>query len=273
MARLKKDIAAKGITFFQEIDQSALAAKAGIELKPSILLIFGNPPLGTQFMTANPQAGLDWPVRLLVYRDASGAVWVAYTDFAWIAKRHGVKAATRNSTWPRKSRPRSFRACRRARNRPCHGQASRGHARSRSAASARIECPTYDDTPPLAGKPLGERRVAIISTAGLHKRGDRPFRPGDGSYRVIPAETPANELVMSHISVNFDRTGFQQDLNVVFPIDRLRELVAEGSVGSMAAVHYSFMGAFPPAAAEPHAQHLAGLLKADKVDAALLVPV
>ena len=85
-------------------------------------------------------------------------------------------------------------------------------------------------------KPLAERRVAIISTAGLHKRGDRPFRPGDGSYRVIPAETPANALVMSHISVNFDRTGFQQDLNVVFPIDRLRELVADGTVGSMASV-------------------------------------
>jgi D-proline reductase (dithiol) PrdB len=137
----------------------------------------------------------------------------------------------------------------------------------------RVECPTYYDTPALAGKPLGERRVAIISTAGLHKRGDRPFRPGDGSYRVIPAETMGNELVMSHISVNFDRTGFQQYLNVAFPIDRLRELAADGTVGSMASVHYSFMGAFPPAAAEPHAQHLAGFLKADKVDAALLVPV
>jgi uncharacterized protein (DUF302 family) len=90
VARLKKDVAAKGITFFQEIDQAALAAKAGIELKPSVLLIFGNPPLGTQFITANPQAGLDWPVRMLVYRDADGAVWVAYTDFDWIAKRHGV---------------------------------------------------------------------------------------------------------------------------------------------------------------------------------------
>src|SRR5204862_6955127 len=88
--RLKKDVAAKGITFFLEIDQSALAAKAGIELKPSILLIFGNPPLGTQFITANPQAGLDWPVRMLVYRDAAGVVWIAWTDFAWIAKRHGV---------------------------------------------------------------------------------------------------------------------------------------------------------------------------------------
>ena len=90
VARLKQDVAAKGITFFQEIDQSALAAKAGITLRPSVLLIFGNPPLGTQFITANPQAGLDWPVRMLVYRDDAGAVWVAYTDFGWIAKRHGV---------------------------------------------------------------------------------------------------------------------------------------------------------------------------------------
>jgi D-proline reductase (dithiol) PrdB len=137
----------------------------------------------------------------------------------------------------------------------------------------RLECPTYEDTPALAGRPLPERRVVLISTAGLHKRGERPFRPGDGSYRVISGEAPANELVMSHISVNFDRTGFQQDLNVVFPIDRLRELATDGVIGSLASVHYSFMGAFPPAAAEPHAQHLAGLLKADKVDAALLVPV
>lgn len=90
VTRLKADVAAKGIAFFQEIDQSALAAKAGISLNPSVLLIFGNPPLGTQFITANPQAGLDWPVRMLVYRDAAGAVWVAYSDFDWIAKRHGV---------------------------------------------------------------------------------------------------------------------------------------------------------------------------------------
>ena len=55
-----------------------------------MLLIFGNPPLGTQFIAANPQAGLDWPVRMLVYRDDAGAVWVAYTDFGWIAQRHGV---------------------------------------------------------------------------------------------------------------------------------------------------------------------------------------
>jgi uncharacterized protein (DUF302 family) len=93
--RLKKDIAGKGIVFFQQIDQQALAAKAGIELRPSVLLIFGNPPLGTQFIAANPQAGLDWPVRMLVYRDGAGAVWIAWTDFAWIARRHGI--ATRDA--------------------------------------------------------------------------------------------------------------------------------------------------------------------------------
>jgi uncharacterized protein (DUF302 family) len=88
--RLKKDIAAKGIRFFDEIDQQKLAGDAGIKLNPSTLLIFGNPPLGTQFITANPNAGLDWPVRLLVTQDNAGAVWTVYTDFAWIAARHGI---------------------------------------------------------------------------------------------------------------------------------------------------------------------------------------
>ena len=88
--RLKRDIEAKGIRFFGEVDQSKLAADAGIELAPSTLLMFGNPPLGTLFITADPDAGLDWPVRLLVFQDGKGQVWVAYTDFAWIAKRHGI---------------------------------------------------------------------------------------------------------------------------------------------------------------------------------------
>jgi uncharacterized protein (DUF302 family) len=88
--RLKKDIAAKGIMFFSEIDQQKLAAGAGIALHPSTLLVFGNPPLGTQFITANANAGLDWPVRLLVIQDQAGAVWTVYTDFAWIAARHGI---------------------------------------------------------------------------------------------------------------------------------------------------------------------------------------
>jgi uncharacterized protein (DUF302 family) len=89
--RLKKDIADKGIKFFDEIDQSKLAADAGIKLRPSILLVFGNPPLGTQFITANANAGLDWPVRLLVYENEKGEAWTAYTDFDWIARRHGIE--------------------------------------------------------------------------------------------------------------------------------------------------------------------------------------
>ena len=88
--RLTKDVASKGIMFFDEIDQSKLAADAGVKLRPSTLLVFGNPPLGTLFLTSNPAAGLDWPVRLLVYQDEKGDVWVLYTDFTWIAHRHGI---------------------------------------------------------------------------------------------------------------------------------------------------------------------------------------
>ena len=89
--RLKKDVAGKGIMFFSEIDQSELAAKAGIKLLPSTLLVFGNPPLGIQFLTSNPDSGLDWPVRLLVRQDENGDVWAVYTDFEWIAQRHHIK--------------------------------------------------------------------------------------------------------------------------------------------------------------------------------------
>ena len=88
--RIKADIAGKGIKFFMEIDQSQLAADAGIKLRPSTLLVFGNPPLGTQFITSNPNAGLDWPVRLLLTQDDNGDVWAVWTDFDWIARRHNI---------------------------------------------------------------------------------------------------------------------------------------------------------------------------------------
>jgi uncharacterized protein (DUF302 family) len=93
IARLKLDVAAKGIRFFLEVDQSKLAAEAGISVRPSTLLVFGNPPLGTLFVRANPLAGLDWPVRLLVLQDERGDVWAAYTDFAHIARRHQIQGA------------------------------------------------------------------------------------------------------------------------------------------------------------------------------------
>ena len=88
---LKKDIAGKGIMFFMAVDQAKLGDNAGLKLPPSTLLIFGNPPLGIQFLTSNPNAGLDWPVRLLVTQDDKGQVWAAYTDFDWIKRRHGIE--------------------------------------------------------------------------------------------------------------------------------------------------------------------------------------
>jgi uncharacterized protein (DUF302 family) len=94
VSRLKEDIASKGIKFFSEIDQAKLAADAGIKLQPSTLLVFGNPPLGTQFITANVNSGLDWPVRLLVTQDRAGKVWAVYTDFNWIAARHRITNRT-----------------------------------------------------------------------------------------------------------------------------------------------------------------------------------
>jgi D-proline reductase (dithiol) PrdB len=86
-------------------------------------------------------------------------------------------------------------------------------------------------------------RVAIVTTAGLHRRGDRPFGPGDLSYRVIAADTPAAEIVQSHTSLGFDRVPIMRDLNISFPIDRLRELVARGVLAGLAPSSYSFMGA------------------------------
>lgn len=89
--RIKTDVAAKGIRFFDEIDQTALGESAGIKLSRSTLVLFGNPPLGIQFLTSNPYAGLDWPVRMLVTQDADGAVWIAWTDFKFIASRYRIE--------------------------------------------------------------------------------------------------------------------------------------------------------------------------------------
>jgi len=90
VTRIEAAVRANKIRFFGEIDQANLAAGARIKLLPSKLLLFGNPPLGVQLLTSNPYAGLDWPVRMLVRQDADGAVWVAYTDFGFIAHRYGI---------------------------------------------------------------------------------------------------------------------------------------------------------------------------------------
>jgi len=138
---------------------------------------------------------------------------------------------------------------------------------------AGLECPEFATTPWVSGPPLRERRVAIVSSAGLVVRGERPFRGREADFRVIPGSTKPDQLLCSHISINFDRTGFQEDWNVVFPLDRLNELAAEGEIGSVATTHYSFMGAAEPRDMEIAAREVAGRLRQDKVDAVILSPV
>ena len=144
---------------------------------------------------------------------------------------------------------------------------------SQAKRLAELECPDFATRPWVAGSALSGRRVAIVSSAGLVRRGENPFRGRDPDYRAIPSDTRPAELLISHISINFDRTGFQEDWNVVFPLDRLHELAREGEISSVAGTHYSFMGATDPLQMEPHARELAGRLKQDGVDAAILPPV
>ena len=129
------------------------------------------------------------------------------------------------------------------------------------------------DTSLAEGPPLSERRVAIVTSAGLFVRGAAAFALGDADYRVLPGDVRGGDLLMSHVSVNYDRAGFTEDANVVFPIDRLRELAAAGVIGSVADHHYSFMGATAPAGMAGPAAEVAEHLGADRVDAVLLTPV
>jgi D-proline reductase (dithiol) PrdB len=123
-------------------------------------------------------------------------------------------------------------------------------------------------------KSLAESRVALVTTAGLHVRGDKPFFSGDQTYRVIPSSTPTSQIVQSHSSIGFDRTAFMRDVNISYPIDRLRELVARGEIGSVASDGYSFMGAArtPRTMERETGPEVARRLLADGVDVVLLTP-
>ncbi len=95
------------------------------------------------------------------------------------------------------------------------------------------------------GKPLAALRLSIVTTAGLQRRGDRLFDPGDQTYRMIPSDTGTADIIQSHTSIGFDRAPIMRDLNISFPIERARELVARGDLGGLAPACYSFMGAAP----------------------------
>ena len=134
------------------------------------------------------------------------------------------------------------------------------------------ECPDIDTGAWRRGPPLAERRVALVSSAGLRRRDDRPFGDSSADYREIPFEN-RNEIVQDHLSASHDRTGFHQDLNVVFPLERLGELAEAGEISSVADYHYSFMGATDPVQMEAAARALAATMRADAVDAAVFCPV
>ena len=123
-------------------------------------------------------------------------------------------------------------------------------------------------------KPVSQMRFALITTAGLHYRDDPAFEFADATFRPIDGKEDPDNLVMSHSSVNFDKSGFAEDVNIVFPLGRFQELEEQGVIGSLADVHYSFMGAgLLPGAYEGSAKQVAGMLKQDQVDAVFLTPV
>ena len=102
----------------------------------------------------------------------------------------------------------------------------------------------YDDAPWTAlNKPLKDCRVALVTTAGMHVRGDHPFTGGEQNFRVIPADTLPKDIVLSHTSIGFDRSGVLRDINLVLPLDRLREMTEAGEIAGVGPNHYSFLGA------------------------------
>ncbi len=131
---------------------------------------------------------------------------------------------------------------------------------------------------PLA-RPLPAARLGLVSSAGLTVAGQERFDPsirgGDASFRTIPADVDTRALEEHHRSESFDHTGLRRDANVAFPVDRVRELAAEGTIGSVAPRHLSFMGSVtaPGRLVRDVAPRAAEIFVEDQVDVALLVPV
>ena len=136
-----------------------------------------------------------------------------------------------------------------------------------------LAMPELPGQPWVTPKPLRQSRIALLTSAALHRRSEMPFPAGSAEFRALPATLPAAEMVMSHISINYDRSGFQRDINVAYPIDRLAELAADGTIGSVAPTHYSVMGSTDPTTMAESADGIASHLKQEGVDAILLAPV
>ena len=133
----------------------------------------------------------------------------------------------------------------------------------------------YDSAPITSPSvPLSRARVALVTSAGLNLRSQAPFRREDPDFRVLPSTAPAADIVQSHSSIGFDRTAAARDLDVTYPVDRLRELVERGELGGLAPRFLSFMGAQfdPEATLAGSAGRAADLLLADGVDVVVLTP-
>jgi D-proline reductase (dithiol) PrdB len=143
------------------------------------------------------------------------------------------------------------------------------------AYGAQQAVPTFDDPAftPLT-RPLSEARVAIVTSAALHRSDQERYTPNDTGFRAL--DRGDRDIVMGHWSPNFDHTGFQLDLNVVFPIERLEELAADGVIGDVAPRHFAFAGNQPETVSELRLDTgpaCAQELLADAVDVVLLTPV
>lgn len=143
---------------------------------------------------------------------------------------------------------------------------------TRSAILA-LEIRQAESQPFVAGPALSRRRVAMVSSAALIRRGEGPFLPGTAEFRALPATLPAGDILMSHVSINYDRAGWQRDINTIYPIDRLRELAADGTIGAVADTHYSVMGSTDPATMTRTADAMAAAMLTEGVNAVLLSPV
>ncbi len=138
-----------------------------------------------------------------------------------------------------------------------------------------VVCPSPSRINPLA-RPLAEARITLVATAGAHLHADQAFDvsnpTGDPSFRIIPADAASDTIRLSHRGYNTRK--IQQDINCVFPLERLREMAREGIIGGLSPRHCSFMGYIPVTAPliEKTAPAVVDILKEDHADLALLVP-
>jgi uncharacterized protein (DUF302 family) len=90
LARLEAAVGRHGMTVFERIDHGAAAAKVGLELRPTMVLLFGNPQAGTPSMQKTPTLAIDLPLKVLIWQDEAGATFLAYNEPRWLFRRHGV---------------------------------------------------------------------------------------------------------------------------------------------------------------------------------------